>query len=83
MTTRELAKAIIVAKGWDTADKVLREDVTYRLVQALTIAWRRKALHSPGKAGNARLYGRWGVGPQPRQNKTLRPHGAAPIAPFI
>lgn len=27
-----------------------------RLVQALTIAWKRKAIDSPGKAGNVRLW---------------------------
>ena len=56
LTTRDLAEAVIAAKGWDTADKVLREGVTYRLVQALTIAWKRKGIDSPGKSGNVRLW---------------------------
>ena len=49
MTTREIAEAFIQAKGWDGADKGLRQAVTYRLVQALTRAVRRKAIADAGR----------------------------------
>ena len=49
MTTREIAEAFIRAKGWDEADVSLRQAVTYRLVQALTRAVRRKVLADAGR----------------------------------
>ena len=56
MTKRELAEAVIAAKGWDTADKVLREGVAYRVMQNLTIAWRRKGIDSPGEVEGVRVW---------------------------
>ena len=49
MTTREIAEAFIRAKGWDEADKALRQAVTYRLVQALTRAVRRRTIADAGR----------------------------------
>ncbi len=49
MNTREIAEAFIRSKGWDEADKGLRQAVTYRLVQALTRAVRRKVLADAGR----------------------------------
>jgi hypothetical protein len=37
LTTRELAMAVIRAKGWDQEDKVLRSAIAYRLIQALNM----------------------------------------------
>jgi hypothetical protein len=56
MTTREIALAVVDAKGWDTQDKVLRSAVAYRLVQALTMQAKRGKLASPGKRGNVRVW---------------------------
>lgn len=49
LDTRELATAVIRAKGFDDGDPVLRKAVTYRIVQALTMQWKRQAVGSPGK----------------------------------
>ncbi len=49
MTTREITEAFIRTKGWDEADKALRQAVTCRLVQALTRAVRRRTIADAGR----------------------------------
>lgn len=56
MNTRELAVYVVREKGWDEADKVLRSAVAYRLVQALTIAWKRGKIGCAGKVGGVRVW---------------------------
>lgn len=63
LTTRELATYVIAAKGWNGDDKPLRTAVTYRLVQALTMQWKRGRVASPGKRGNVRI---WALACEPR-----------------
>jgi hypothetical protein len=46
LTTREIAIAVIGAKGWDVADVMLRKAVAYRLIQSLTRA------HAQGRIGD-------------------------------
>ena len=49
MTTRELAEAVIRAKGWDEQDKVLRSAIAYRLIQALNMQAKRGKVARLGK----------------------------------
>ncbi len=46
--TRELARRVAEAKGMDSADPVLRKALAYRIVQALTLQWKRGGLGSEG-----------------------------------
>lgn len=46
LTTREIALAVIRAKGWDEADMMLRKAVAYRLIQSL---------HEPLRMGASRM----------------------------
>lgn len=55
-TTRELARAVIKAKGWNVEDAPLRKAVAYRIVQALTAQAKRGRVGSPGRRGNVRLW---------------------------
>jgi len=49
MTTRELAVYIIREEGLDEGDKVLRQSITSRLVQAMRLQWKRGKVDSPEK----------------------------------
>ena len=46
--TRDLAQCVAEAKGLDAADPVLRKALAYRIVQALTLQWKRGGLGSEG-----------------------------------
>ncbi len=54
--TRELAKRIAEAKGMDAADPVLRKALAYRIVQALTLQWKRGGLGSDGIRRGVRVW---------------------------
>ena len=54
--TRELALRVMRAKGFDEGDAVLRQSITYRLVQALRLQWKRGKVGSPEKQGGVRLW---------------------------
>lgn len=56
LTTRELALRVLRAKGLDEADKVMRQTVAYKLVQALGIAARRGTIGDAGKRGGVRIW---------------------------
>ncbi|QXX75350.1 hypothetical protein [Methylovirgula sp. HY1] len=56
LDTRELARAVIIAKGLDAEDAVLRKAVAYRIVQALTGQWQRGGLTSGGKRQGVRVW---------------------------
>jgi hypothetical protein len=60
LDTRELALRVIRAKGLDEADSVLRTSITYRIVQAMRLQWKRGNVDSPEKQG-----GRHGDGDAP------------------
>ena len=49
LDTRELALRVIHAKGLDEDDKVLRQTITFRLVQALRLQAKRRTLAQRGK----------------------------------
>jgi hypothetical protein len=48
---------VINAKGLDASDKVLRQTVTFRIVQALSIAAKRGTIDGAGKRKDVRLWG--------------------------
>ena len=56
LTTPELALRLIRAKGLDEGDKVLRVSLTYRIVQALRLQWKRGKVESPEKRGGIRVW---------------------------
>jgi hypothetical protein len=53
LDTRQLALAVITAKGLDAADRHLRTTVAYRIVQALRMQEKRGGMKRDGKRGNA------------------------------
>ena len=54
--TRELARRVAEAKGLDVADPLLRKALAYRIVQALTLQWKRRQLGSKGIRNGVRLW---------------------------
>lgn len=56
LTTRELAVYVAKAKGFDENDTVFRKSLCMRIVQALTLQWKRGTIVSPGKRGNVRTW---------------------------
>jgi hypothetical protein len=54
--TRQLAVAVIEAKGLDATDRHLRTTVAYRIVQALRMQEKRGGVRRNGKNGNAILW---------------------------
>ncbi len=54
--TRELARRVAEAKGMDAADPVLRKALAYRIVQALTLQWKRGGLGSEGIRRDVRVW---------------------------
>ena len=58
LDTRELAQRVVVTKGLDEADTVLRTSITYRIVQAMRLQWKRGQVESPEKRGGVRVWRR-------------------------
>lgn len=56
LDTRELALRVIRAKGLDEGDKVIRQTVSFRIVQALSIAAKRGKIGSDGKRKGVRIW---------------------------
>lgn len=56
LTTREIALAVIRAKGWDEADTMLRKAVAYRLIQSLTRALAQGRIGEAGKRNGVRVW---------------------------
>jgi hypothetical protein len=56
LDTRELAVRVLRAKGLDENDRVLRQTVTFRIVQALSIAAKRGRFGSEGKRKGVRVW---------------------------
>jgi hypothetical protein len=56
LDTRELAVRVMRAKGLDEADKVLRQTVAFRIVQALGIAAKRGTIGNGGKRKGVRVW---------------------------
>jgi hypothetical protein len=56
LDTRELAVRVLRAKGLDEHDKVMRQTVAFRVVQALSIAAKRGVIGSAGKRKGIRVW---------------------------
>jgi hypothetical protein len=56
LDTRELAVRVLRAKGLDESDKVMRQTVAFRVVQALSIAAKRGGVGSKGKRNGVRVW---------------------------
>jgi len=56
LDTRELALRVLRAKGLDEGDKVLCQSVTFRIVQALSIAAKRGKIGDDGKRKGVRVW---------------------------
>ncbi|WP_156394110.1 hypothetical protein [Methylobacterium sp. Leaf94] len=56
LTTREIALAVIRAKGWDDKDAMLRKAVAYRLIQSLSQAAVQGRIRDAGKRANVRVW---------------------------
>jgi hypothetical protein len=56
LDTRELALRVVRAKGLDETDKVMRQTVAFRIVQALSIAAKRGAVGNDGKRKGVRIW---------------------------
>ena len=56
LTTREIALAVIRAKGWDEGDAQLRKAVAYRLIQNLTRAAIQGRIRDAGKRNGVRIW---------------------------
>jgi hypothetical protein len=56
LDTRELAVRVLRMKGLDESDKVLRQTVTFRIVQALGVAAKRGKIGDGGKRNGVRLW---------------------------
>ncbi len=52
--TRELSKRVAEAKGMDAADPVLCKAIAYRIVQAMTLQWKRGSSEA---RGSGRVFG--------------------------
>src|SRR3990172_2555275 len=56
LDTRELALRVIRTKGLDEDDSVLRTSITYRIVQAMRLQWKRGGVESPAKRNGVRIW---------------------------
>lgn len=56
LDTRELALRVVNAKKLDVADQVLRVSITYRIVQAMRLQWKRGTVESQKKRNGARVW---------------------------
>lgn len=56
LDTRELALSVMRAKGLDEGDTVLRTSITYRIVQAMRLQWKRGKIESPEKRDGVRVW---------------------------
>ncbi|MHC2088674.1 hypothetical protein [Methylobacterium sp. CM6244] len=56
LTTREIALAVIRAKGWDENDVMLRKAVAYRLIQNLSRAVVQGRIGDAGRRKNVRVW---------------------------
>lgn len=57
LTTREIALAVIRAKGWDESDVMLRKAVAYRLIQSLGRAATQGRISDAGRRKGVRVWG--------------------------
>ena len=56
LDTRQLALRVAKATGLDGSDPMLRKALAYRIVQAMTIAWKRGKIGCDGKRAGLRVW---------------------------
>lgn len=56
LSTTDLARRIVTAKGFDEGDGVLRKAIAYRLVHALRVAEKGGKLKDGGRRGSMRVW---------------------------
>lgn len=56
LSTRDLASAVVRAKGWDESDVDFRKAAANRIVNMCTMRCKRGQLTSSGKIGEVRLW---------------------------
>lgn len=56
LDTRQLALRVAAATGLDATDPMLRKALAYRIVQAMTLAWKRGKIGCVGKVGGLRVW---------------------------
>ncbi len=56
MDTRELSRWVATSKGMDAADPVLCKALAYRIVQSMTLQWKRKKIGSEGIRKGVRVW---------------------------
>ncbi len=56
LDTRQLASRVAAATGLDASDPMLRKALAYRIVQAMTLAWKRGKMGSEGKRAGLRVW---------------------------
>lgn len=56
LSTKDIAERIVIAKGFDRGDRVLRKAVAYRLVHALRLAEKAGKLGDGGRRGSVRVW---------------------------
>ncbi|RYC31884.1 hypothetical protein D3273_10625 [Lichenibacterium minor] len=56
MDTRELSRWVATSKGMDAADPVLCKALAYRIVQSMTLQWKRKRIGSEGIRKGVRVW---------------------------
>ncbi len=56
LDTRQLAVRVVAATGLDASDPMLRKALSYRIVQAMTLAWNRGKMGSEGIRGELRVW---------------------------
>jgi hypothetical protein len=56
LDTREIARSVLAAKGFDVTDAVLVKGVTYKLVQALRMQHKRGVIFDGGKRKGVRVW---------------------------
>lgn len=56
LSTTDLARRIVTAKGFDEGDGVLRKAISYRLVHALRVAEKGGKLKDGGRRGSVRVW---------------------------
>lgn len=56
LSTKDIAQRIVIAKGFDQGNAVLRKAVAYRLVHALRLAEKAGKLRDGGRRGTVRVW---------------------------
>ena len=56
LDTRQLALRVAATTGLDASDPMLRKALAYRIIQAMTLAWKRGKIGCEGKVAGLRVW---------------------------